>query len=524
MIGIGLFYRRGYFRQRLDLAGRQQEYWLDQRPEEPADGARLGARRARRCSSTVAGRRPADRASRSGGSTSAACRCSCSTPSCPRTTRCSAGRRRGSTRATAPCGSASTALLGIGGARVLDALGIEPARHPPERGPPGARAARARDPARSSAATPLEEALDAVRAGAPSSRPTPRRRPGTRPTRRRSSCAAFGDLADRLGIDDERVPRSLPRRSRRRRRAAGDDAARDPDEPPPKRRQPAPRRGRARDVAADVPRLRRRDVPITHVTNGAHLRELRRRRRCARCSRRRLGDAGSSAPADPAVWEARARDPERGALGGALRGARASSSATSAQRSQVERLQRGEQIDYVTRDRDRPRPGRAHARLRPPLRDLQARLPADARPRARARDPLGRAAGAAARVAGKAHPNDEAGKDVLQRLYAFKRAEPEIAEPGRDRRGLRPRRRRAPRLRLRRLGQPAAPADGGERHERHEGDLQRRAPAERPRRLVGRGLRRRRTAGRSPARRTATPSVVDAPRRRSASTTCSSTR
>ena len=42
MIGIGLLYRRGYFRQRLDIAGRQQEYWLEHDPEEPADGARHG--------------------------------------------------------------------------------------------------------------------------------------------------------------------------------------------------------------------------------------------------------------------------------------------------------------------------------------------------------------------------------------------------------------------------------------------------------------------------------------------------
>ena len=28
MVGVGLLYRRGYFRQRLDLAGRQHEYWL----------------------------------------------------------------------------------------------------------------------------------------------------------------------------------------------------------------------------------------------------------------------------------------------------------------------------------------------------------------------------------------------------------------------------------------------------------------------------------------------------------------
>ncbi len=33
MIGIGLLYRRGYFRQRLDIAGRQQEYWLDYDPK-----------------------------------------------------------------------------------------------------------------------------------------------------------------------------------------------------------------------------------------------------------------------------------------------------------------------------------------------------------------------------------------------------------------------------------------------------------------------------------------------------------
>ena len=29
LVGVGLLYGRGYFRQRLDLRGRQQEYWLD---------------------------------------------------------------------------------------------------------------------------------------------------------------------------------------------------------------------------------------------------------------------------------------------------------------------------------------------------------------------------------------------------------------------------------------------------------------------------------------------------------------
>ena len=103
-------------------------------------------------------------------------------------------------------------------------------------------------------------------------------------------------------------------------------------------------------------------------------------------------------------------------------------------------------------------------------------------------------------IAGKAHPNDEPGKDALQRFYDFEHADWEVA--GRvvivedyDI-GIA----RAARLRLRPLAQPAAQADGGERHERDEGDVQRCAPAERPRRLVGGGLRRHERLG-DPRRR-----------------------
>ena len=57
---VGLFYRRGYFRQRLDLNGRQQEYWIRERSEEPADGARDRCRRqaADGCPSTSSAARP----------------------------------------------------------------------------------------------------------------------------------------------------------------------------------------------------------------------------------------------------------------------------------------------------------------------------------------------------------------------------------------------------------------------------------------------------------------------------------
>ena len=34
MTGVGLFYRRGYFSQRLNLSGTQQEYWLEHDPAE----------------------------------------------------------------------------------------------------------------------------------------------------------------------------------------------------------------------------------------------------------------------------------------------------------------------------------------------------------------------------------------------------------------------------------------------------------------------------------------------------------
>ena len=87
-------------------------------------------------------------------------------------------------------------------------------------------------------------------------------------------------------------------------------------------------------------------------------------------------------------------------------------------------------------------------------------------------------------LAGKAHPLDE-----VARTFAPDALQPEDERPRgllarRLPRGLRPVGGEAARERLRRLGQPAAAADGGERHEWDEGELQRRAPAERPRRLV----------------------------------------
>ena len=111
MVGIGLLYRRGYFRQRLDLSGRQQEYWLELDPKSlpmarvtAPDGSPLllevelyGAP----LQFQVVARRRRPRAARSS-----------STPSCPRTTPSSAGRPHACTTETAPCGSPSTGCSG----------------------------------------------------------------------------------------------------------------------------------------------------------------------------------------------------------------------------------------------------------------------------------------------------------------------------------------------------------------------------------------------------------------------------
>ena len=91
-------------------------------------------------------------------------------------------------------------------------------------------------------------------------------------------------------------------------------------------------------------------------------------------------------------------------------------------------------------------------------------------------------------VAGKAHPADAAGKELIRRVIEYARADGVSSRvaflPDYDMalaKVIVPRRRH--------LAEHAAPAAGGERHERHEGRAQRRRQRVHARRLVGRGLR-----------------------------------
>ena len=103
--------------------------------------------------------------------------------------------------------------------------------------------------------------------------------------------------------------------------------------------------------------------------------------------------------------------------------------------------------------------------------------------------------------AGKAHPADTPGQGADPEGRAVRpqgRRPPPLRVPRRLRHGDRP----GDVPRLRRLAEHAAPSARGVRHERDEGGPQRGAELLDPRRLVGRVLRARASAGRSSRRRT----------------------
>ncbi len=84
LVAVGLMYRHGYFRQRIDASGWQHEYWVETDPDRvPAalvtgDDGEPSPSPCRSASARWS--------RRSGASTSAACRCCCSTPTGRRTT------------------------------------------------------------------------------------------------------------------------------------------------------------------------------------------------------------------------------------------------------------------------------------------------------------------------------------------------------------------------------------------------------------------------------------------------------
>ena len=446
LVAVGLMYRQGYFRQRIDAPGWQHEYWVDTDPDRlPAalvtadDGAPLTitrpGRRQRRHRAGVAGRRrpraalllDADRPENDAVARWITSRLYVGDPEA-RLAQYVAARRRRHARAR--------------GAR------HRPGGRAPQRGPRRVRRARAGRARTARRRVARRGARAAARARTVFTTHTPvpgrqRHLPG-RPGRARR-CAAT------CRASSASTPRSSSG-SGARTPTTGDEpfgvtqfALR--TQPRGQRREPPPRRGRARDVERAVARPRGRRRADHATSRTACTCPPGSAARCAQLLDRHLGEGWCGRAADPAhmgaawttipdeeLWDARAR-------------AAAALISHVRERSVRDRLGRGDTLDYARRGRAL-RPGRADDRVRAPPRDVQAPRTCSSGPARRATAPAGRRhARCSSLIAGKAHPRDEEGKRLVQHLFAVQ-----------GRRGRRRPRRLPRRLRPRERGAPRAAA------------------------------------------------------------------
>jgi starch phosphorylase len=313
-------------------------------------------------------------------------------------------------------------LLGVGGMRALKALGVDPAVvHLNE----GHAAFASLELARTelAAGASLDDALAAGRARTVFTTHTPVPA-GNETYPAGEFLEAFADLPRRLEIDGETfldLCRIVP----------GDH-----DERPGMTALALRVSGRrnavsrlhgevARELWSPLFQRDAADVPIGHVTNGAHLPTFLGEP-MYRLLSRHLGDGWLARAADPATWE-----PVRAIPNDELWAARCESRERLIgfvrERSQQDGLRRGEQIESV----------RAVARrLDPSVLTLgfARRLATYKRLHLMTLDPerahrlLGGERPVQLLIAGKAHPADEPGKDTLQRLIGFKKDDESFAE------------------------------------------------------------------------------------------------
>jgi starch phosphorylase len=415
LVAVGLMYRQGYFHQRIDSSGLQHEYWLDTDPERlpialvtAADGRPLTVTVPIWDAQVVAqiwrvdvGRVPlflldAER------------------PDNSRLARWITSQLYVGDPITR---LAQYALLGIGGVRALEALGVEPSLiHLNE----GHAALASLELARAETArgVPLHTALEAARQRVVFTTHTPV--PAGNDTYPAEEVGhALGTFAADLGLDTDslvRLGRSHP----------------DDDQEPFGVTQLALRMSRTANgvshrhggVARAMwqalwPERPIEGVPITHVTNGVHLpswlgapmRHL---------LDRHLGEHWQRRAAEPATWAALDAVPDT-ELWAVRNQQRAELVEFVRDRSMADRLARGEVRDYVQAAAQAFDPGvltigfarrvatykRLHLLVQDPDRNL--RLLADERP-------------IQVVLAGKAHPSDDEAKRVIQTIFSLKSA------------------------------------------------------------------------------------------------------
>ena len=420
LVAVGLFYRKGYFRQRLDLNGRQQEYWVTNDPKSlPMARVSGGDGKPLKLSVHVFGAETWFQVWRVQVGRVPLYLIDSELPENDAVRRWTTARLYEGNRAIR---LAQYALLGIGGVRTLEALGIEPAVYHLNEGHPalGGLEVAARAVA---AGSSLDEAIETVRERFVFTTHTPVPA-GNETYGVGELLAAYDDLPARLGITPERLVSLC--------RARPDDDRESPGMTPLALRLSRSRNGVSRlhgEVARGMwqPMFGSHavaDVPITHVTNGAHLPTFVSRP-FVELFDRHLGPRWWERAADPGTW-AKVHEIPNAELWAARRAARESLIEWARRKSQTDRLLRNEQIDYVS--------AAAHA-LDPDALTLgfarrlatYKRLYLLTYDRERSVRILTGEPPVQLLLSGKAHPLDEGGKGVLQDIFNLKKNDERLA-------------------------------------------------------------------------------------------------
>ena len=250
LVAVGLMYRQGYFRQRLDASGWQHEYWIDTDPERlPAALVREPDGRPLTITVPIGGREVSAQIWRVAVGRVALFLLDSDVPGNGRLERWITSQLYVADPITR---LSQYALLGVGGVRALAALGIEPSLVHLNEGH-AAFAALELAGGELARGASVEAALQAARQKTVFTTHTPVAA-GNETYSHEDVIDTVGGVAAQLGVDPELLMGLGRYHPEDGSRAVRDDDLEPADEPLGQRRQPPPRRRGARDVARAVAR------------------------------------------------------------------------------------------------------------------------------------------------------------------------------------------------------------------------------------------------------------------------------
>ena len=420
LVAVGLMYRQGYFRQRLEASGWQQEYWVDVDPERlPAALVRAADGGPLMISLPIRGREVWAQIWRVAVGRAPLLLLDADVPENGPLERWITAQLYVADPITR---LSQYALLGVGGVRALAAMGIEPALVHLNEGH-GAFAVLELARAEAGRGAPFQEALEAARQRTVFTTHTPVAA-GNETYPREDVLGTVGDLMAEVGIEDEALlrlgryhpedeaePFGMTQFSLRMSRTANGVSRRHGSV--------------SREIWSGLwPGRTVEAVPITHVTNGAHLPSwvgapMRR------LLDRHIGEAWWRHASDVATWEALDAVPDR-ELWDARRAQRSELVEFVKERSGIDRLAEHQPragIEAAARAFDPDvltigfaRRNATYKRLGLLTHDPDRALALLAGPRS-----------VQFVLAGKAHPSDDEAKRVVRDLFRVKDA-PHVAE------------------------------------------------------------------------------------------------